>query len=268
MSSDIALRSARCAVCWAPADNNHHEPPLSQESKHDDTITLCGFGNSSGCHGLAHHNGGNLNLHKPSEPGPWHFTADERAVAAINARRKSTMLTPIRVGKRYRVIAIEETEGLDELRETQDATAAILATATSTFRALDSDLATTWRKRAVIIARVYDSVDAATANEWVTTDCGMSKALASRSRTVVRHLGETLGMHLNSEAQYYAAVAVKKGVGTPEQMVAEVEALGLGTFLEEKGLVKKRAKDEPEYVCPHCGDTFALSECDKARRDA
>lgn len=56
------LRSSRCVVCGAPAHDQHHIVWRSWGELYDEdgnprpkpTVSLCGFGNTSGCHGLAH----------------------------------------------------------------------------------------------------------------------------------------------------------------------------------------------------------------------
>lgn len=51
----------RCMVCGRPANNHHHIVPRSAGERSVDgrrlskpTVLLCGSGNASGCHGLAH----------------------------------------------------------------------------------------------------------------------------------------------------------------------------------------------------------------------
>lgn len=56
------IRSERCVVCGAPATNQHHIVWRSWGELWDTegnnvpkpTVSLCGMGNVSGCHGLAH----------------------------------------------------------------------------------------------------------------------------------------------------------------------------------------------------------------------
>ena len=52
----------RCAICGKPATDKHHIVPRSAGKLFDQyghelknpTVRLCGHGNTSGCHGLAH----------------------------------------------------------------------------------------------------------------------------------------------------------------------------------------------------------------------
>jgi hypothetical protein len=86
------LKSDRCVVCGSAASNNHHEPPRSRFHKSDEpripTFSLCGGGNASGCHGLAHNNGGSLVI-KPSATGAWYaYVLGDFAVRSVNARRR------------------------------------------------------------------------------------------------------------------------------------------------------------------------------------
>lgn len=45
-----------CVVCGRPATNLHHVVYRSHGGKDSPLVSLCGFGNASGCHGLVHHN--------------------------------------------------------------------------------------------------------------------------------------------------------------------------------------------------------------------
>lgn len=53
-----SITGSRCCVCGRPADNNHHVIAKgmggSKLEKRIPTVILCGMGNTSGCHGLAH----------------------------------------------------------------------------------------------------------------------------------------------------------------------------------------------------------------------
>lgn len=262
----VALRSSRCCLCHSKANNNHHEPPKGEVGDHDDTITLCGTGNADGCHGLAHHNGGGIHLVKPRVEGdPWHFIpTDKDAADALTRRRKAHGLPRVQVGFRYCVITVEDCEGLDEAPpsagEEFDRSAYIRSTATETFRTLDTAIATHWRERAVLIFNAHADLPKADYHEWVTEDCGMSKALASKSRTVVAALGETLGADLDSERQYMAARAVKRGLMSADEAVAQLRSMPLHDFAEKHGLVKPRGPREKTLVCPDCGVAHPISE--------
>lgn len=43
-----------CAFCGRRATQRHHIVPRSRGGKDGPTVTVCGFGNSSGCHGKLH----------------------------------------------------------------------------------------------------------------------------------------------------------------------------------------------------------------------
>ena len=53
-----SIRREWCVVCGKPATNNHHVIPNARHETKDHpespTISLCGMGNASGCHGKAH----------------------------------------------------------------------------------------------------------------------------------------------------------------------------------------------------------------------
>lgn len=43
-----------CPFCGKPATNRHHIVPRSRGGKGGATVTVCGMGNASGCHGKLH----------------------------------------------------------------------------------------------------------------------------------------------------------------------------------------------------------------------
>lgn len=53
-----SIKSRYCVVCGEPATNDHHVIIKgiggSKYAKQIPTVSLCGMGNTSGCHGLAH----------------------------------------------------------------------------------------------------------------------------------------------------------------------------------------------------------------------
>lgn len=53
-----SVRRDYCVVCGKPATNNHHVIPNCRHETRDHpespTLSLCGMGNASGCHGMAH----------------------------------------------------------------------------------------------------------------------------------------------------------------------------------------------------------------------
>lgn len=53
-----SVRREWCVVCGRPAQNDHHVIPghrhKTKNYPESPTLSLCGMGNASGCHGLAH----------------------------------------------------------------------------------------------------------------------------------------------------------------------------------------------------------------------
>ena len=51
-----SLHSPYCVVCGKPATNQHHVviKGMGGSRRQIPTVSLCGMGNTSGCHGLAH----------------------------------------------------------------------------------------------------------------------------------------------------------------------------------------------------------------------
>ena len=50
-----SLVSDTCVICGKPATNQHHVVFRSQGGSDGATVSVCGFGNASGCHGKLHH---------------------------------------------------------------------------------------------------------------------------------------------------------------------------------------------------------------------
>ena len=72
-----SLISRYCVVCGKPATNSHHVIIKgmggSRHSKRIPTVSLCGSGNTSGCHGLAH----SMRLHFRYRDGWEYLLLDE-----------------------------------------------------------------------------------------------------------------------------------------------------------------------------------------------
>lgn len=49
-----SIESEMCAFCGRPFTERHHIVPRSHGGAKGPTVTVCGFGNASGCHGLLH----------------------------------------------------------------------------------------------------------------------------------------------------------------------------------------------------------------------
>lgn len=49
-----SIESIWCPFCGKPSTNRHHIVYRSRGGKDGPTITVCGFGNASGCHGKLH----------------------------------------------------------------------------------------------------------------------------------------------------------------------------------------------------------------------
>lgn len=63
-----SIETRLCPFCGRPATNRHHIVPRSQGGHDGATITVCGMGNASGCHGKLH----SLRLHL-RWVGHWEF---------------------------------------------------------------------------------------------------------------------------------------------------------------------------------------------------
>lgn len=49
-----SIETELCPFCGRPAQNRHHIVFRSQGGEHGPTVTVCGLGNTSGCHGMLH----------------------------------------------------------------------------------------------------------------------------------------------------------------------------------------------------------------------
>lgn len=70
-----SITSVYCAVCGAPATDQHHVVPRSRGGHHGPTIALCGFGNTGGCHGAAHAH--RLHFRWEAATSSWHYLRTE-----------------------------------------------------------------------------------------------------------------------------------------------------------------------------------------------
>lgn len=73
-----------CIVCGTSGRSNvnkHHDPWKSETSTPDVTIPLCGFGNTSGCHELAHAG----KLHFRNHEGRRQYLLTDRTVRYLTA---------------------------------------------------------------------------------------------------------------------------------------------------------------------------------------
>lgn len=64
-----SIESDLCAFCGAFATNRHHIIPRSRGGKSGPTVSVCGNGNTSGCHGRLH----DRTLHLDWRDGEWHY---------------------------------------------------------------------------------------------------------------------------------------------------------------------------------------------------
>lgn len=64
-----SLKSDRCEFCGRPKGSDHHIVPRSQGGTNGPTISVCGYGNESGCHGLLHSH--RLHLWWDTESDQW-----------------------------------------------------------------------------------------------------------------------------------------------------------------------------------------------------
>ncbi|MCI8469332.1 MAG: HNH endonuclease [Eggerthellaceae bacterium] len=70
-----AIEAPWCPFCGRPWSSRHHIVPRSQGGAKGPTVTVCGMGNESGCHGLLHHH----RLHLRWKGG-WEWLMTDRAV--------------------------------------------------------------------------------------------------------------------------------------------------------------------------------------------
>lgn len=66
-----SLIRTHCPFCGRPATNNHHIVPRSQGGTDGPLISVCGLGNTCGCHGLLHQH--KLHLRYDFDAEVWEF---------------------------------------------------------------------------------------------------------------------------------------------------------------------------------------------------
>ncbi|NGM16969.1 hypothetical protein GMI70_02925 [Eggerthellaceae bacterium zg-893] len=68
-----SVETPACAFCGRRAQSRHHVVPRSQGGEGGPTVTVCGAGNESGCHGLLHSH----RLHLDWRGGRWVWLATD-----------------------------------------------------------------------------------------------------------------------------------------------------------------------------------------------
>lgn len=64
-----SIETLRCPFCGRMTQNRHHIVPRSRGGSKGPTVTVCGFGNASGCHGKLHGH----TLHLDWRDGAWWY---------------------------------------------------------------------------------------------------------------------------------------------------------------------------------------------------
>lgn len=64
-----SIHQETCIICGRPATNQHHVVFRSQGGEDGATVSVCGMGNASGCHGLLHQR----KLHLRYKDGEWQY---------------------------------------------------------------------------------------------------------------------------------------------------------------------------------------------------
>lgn len=65
-----SIKSEFCPFCGKPATENHHIVPRSQGGLKGPTVSVCGWGNATGCHGMLHKHIIHL---RPGKNGWWEW---------------------------------------------------------------------------------------------------------------------------------------------------------------------------------------------------
>lgn len=76
-----SIETVRCPFCGRPATNRHHIVPRSQGGRDGATVTVCGMGNASGCHGKFHH----YRLHLRRRNDEWEWLETEEPTNYMDA---------------------------------------------------------------------------------------------------------------------------------------------------------------------------------------
>lgn len=91
-----SLKSDWCVFCGRPKGSDHHVVPRSQGGTNGATMSVCGFGNESGCHGLLHSH--KLNVRWSDEKDCWEYLYTQEPTKYQNALELEGW-KPIRIRK-------------------------------------------------------------------------------------------------------------------------------------------------------------------------
>lgn len=76
-----SIEAIYCPFCGKPATNRHHIVPRSQGGHDGPTVTVCGMGNASGCHGKLHAH----RLHLRWQGNRWEYLETDEPTKYQNA---------------------------------------------------------------------------------------------------------------------------------------------------------------------------------------
>lgn len=258
-------RQSSCAVCGMPSSNRHHVVPKGMGGTslaEGPRVPLCGSGNTSGCHRLAH----GLGLSFRHDGLGWSYFASDDATADINKRRKRSSLPRIHAGL-HPCIVEPDWDAVDEYAAptTTDAPCSVTLTMGDTLAGIQrriEEAATLEGTLAYAVgvsltearrcfAEAYPGKrDASQAYmAWVVDTLRLDKSTVSK-REAFATLPESAA-DLGPTRGYLAARAVKCGLATAQEAVEMARALSASDF--RATYWPREERPECRIVCPLSG---------------
>lgn len=110
LMGEDSIIQVSCCICGQPATNKHHAVPRSAGGEGGPRVSVCGMGNTSGCHRLAHGHGLRFAPHH-------RFECSEDAAKDISKRRKRSGLRAIKGGSYPLLVVPTDANAMAELAE-------------------------------------------------------------------------------------------------------------------------------------------------------
>lgn len=249
-----------CCVCGFPSQSKHHHPFKSripkEQQKSIPRLSVCGWDNSSGCHGLLQRN---LVRPRLSVAGLWtFFCSDEKALKEINERRAVRDYPRVKDGFPFSAIVHEQPR--DESSEDVGSLVHALTLQFQELQMAQNERAYEIGEVLILLSQAFAADyggDERTGHrkmvEYATESLGMSGAMVARHETYAKHLPPLPeARRLGIAKGYYAARAVKEGRLSVAEACSQAHCLSVSDF--RASVWPQREKKEPEPVlCPACG---------------
>lgn len=220
-----------CCVCGMPATNNHHVVPKGlggMSGTEGPRVSLCGMGNASGCHRLAH----GMGLTFGYDKGGWYFTAAiARAVDDINTRRHISGLWDVYSGANRAYVAPDfdccDVAPAESIGEKLTAISERIAEANDLSGTLAYAIGVSLTEARSCFAAMYGGKrDAQQAfREWYTDTLGYSKSQVSKHEAFATLPASAADLGISRG--YLVAKAVRDGLADEAEAIESARALSV-----------------------------------------